>query len=297
MNKKIDIHVHVKLYKEEIEPGLSTIVPDEFRSIFEKLGIGKAVNLPSSLGEKNISRLPMNDQAHYISQKYPDMFYWFCNVNAKLADTSQEVDFTEYLAYYKGLGAKGVGEITVNIYFDEPLVDSLFSSCEKHNLPVIFHIGPMIGGGHYGLVDDLGLPRLERALAKFPNLKFLGHSQPFWAEISTGLAEEARNTYPKGKVHPGRLVELMKKYPNLCGDLSAYSGYNAMTRDPEFGYSFIEEFQDRLFYGTDINDPIHINKELAKLSAWLDDGYAQGKLSKIAYEKVCFGNALDLLEK
>ena len=30
------------------------------------------------------------------------------------------------------------------------------------------------------------------------------------------------------------------------------SGYNAMTRDPEFTYDFLEEFQDRIYYGTDI---------------------------------------------
>jgi predicted TIM-barrel fold metal-dependent hydrolase len=96
---------------------------------------------------------------------------------------------------------------------------------------------------------------------------------------------------------PGRIVELMRKYPNLCGDLSAGSAYNAMTRDPEFGYSFIEEFQDRLFYGTDVNDPSHISLDMVKLSFWLDEACDKGKISKAAYEKVCYGNALDLLEK
>ena len=31
--------------------------------------------------------------------------------------------------------------------------------------------------------DSLGLPGLEGALRKFPKLTFIGHSQPFWAEI------------------------------------------------------------------------------------------------------------------
>jgi len=44
----------------------------------------------------------------------------------------------------------------------------------------------------------------------------------------------------------------MRLYPNLHGDLSAGSGFNAITRDPEFGYRFMEEFQDRLYFGTDI---------------------------------------------
>ena len=44
----------------------------------------------------------------------------------------------------------------------------------------------------------------------------------------------------------------MRRYPNLHGDLSAGSGFNAISRDPEFGYRFLEEFQDRLYFGTDI---------------------------------------------
>jgi predicted TIM-barrel fold metal-dependent hydrolase len=44
----------------------------------------------------------------------------------------------------------------------------------------------------------------------------------------------------------------MKNYPNLHGDLSAKSGFNAISRDPEFGYRFMEEFSDRLYFGTDI---------------------------------------------
>ena len=33
-------------------------------------------------------------------------------------------------------------------------------------------------------------------------------------------------------------MELLRKYPNLYGDLSAGSGYNAITRDPAFGDAF-----------------------------------------------------------
>jgi hypothetical protein len=74
----------------------------------------------------------------------------------------------------------------------------------------------------------------------------------FWAEISDNVDEQSRNDYPSGPVEkPGRLPELLAKYPNLYGDISAYSGYNALTRDPEYGYRFMEEFQDQLLFGTD----------------------------------------------
>ena len=296
MQKKIDIHVHANLQgrARENRPGSTTITPEDFKSVFEKLGIGKAVNLPT-FNPEYPSQLRFNEEACRLVQKYPDMFYWFCNINPKLIENKPDIDFSDYISFFKKLGAKGVGEITANVYFDEPLIQNLFMNCEKYDMPVLFHIGPQIGGC-YGLVDDPGLPRLEKSLAKFPKLKFIGHSQPFWSEISSDLLVERRNYYPKGKVIPGRTVELLRKYPNLYGDMSAYSGYNAMSRDPEFAYSFIEEFQDRLFYGTDINDPEHIKMEMCKLSAWLDEAYSEGNISKIAYEKVCYGNALDLLE-
>ena len=131
-----------------------------------------------------------------------------------------------------------------------------------------------------------------------PNLRLLGHSQKFWAEISGDLTKEQRDGYPTGKVVPGgRLVELLRKYPNLCGDLSAGSGFNAVSRDPDFGYAFLEEFQDRMYYGTDICDPNNINSPMIRLASFLDEGVLSGKLSYEAYYKISRGNAEKLLNR
>ena len=102
----------------------------------------------------------------------------------------------------------------------------------------------------YGIIDELGLPRLEKMLKKHPKLKIFGHSQCFWSEIGEN-SEELRNTYPEGKVKNGRLPELLRKYENLYCDLSAGSGANALMRDREHAARFIEEFSDRLLYGCD----------------------------------------------
>ena len=129
-------------------------------------------------------------------------------------------------------------------------------------------------------------------MQKFPDLIFLGHSSPFWAEISGDLREEQRNTYPKGKVtNGGAVVRLMREYANLYGDLSAGSGYNALSRDPEFGYAFLTEFQDRLLFGTDICDP----RNETPLIDFLNDAVEQGHISREVYEKVGWQNAQKLL--
>ena len=82
----------------------------------------------------------------------------------------------------------------------------------------------------------------------------------------------------------------------MLGDLSAGSGLNAMTRDPAFAYEFIEEFQDRLFYGTDICQPS--NRKISMffgLRDFLNEALAEKHISKDAYEKITHLNAERLL--
>ena len=51
------------------------------------------------------------------------------------------------------------------------------------------------------------------------------------------------------------MPKLFRRYENLYGDLSAMSGYNALARDREYAVQFLNEFQDRLMFGTDICAP------------------------------------------
>ncbi|MBQ5594895.1 MAG: hypothetical protein IIU78_04220, partial [Alistipes sp.] len=39
-------------------------------------------------------------------------------------------DYSELLAFYKSIGAKGVGEVTSNVYIDSPDMNRIFSACE-----------------------------------------------------------------------------------------------------------------------------------------------------------------------
>ena len=290
--KKIDIHVHTAMEKGlPRDDGGDYTTPQELRRMYDKLGIEKGVQLTSIPCECAYHAMTNEDSMRMVAA-YPETYDWFCNIDPRWGKNSPDTDFSRFINYYKERGAKGVGELCVNLYMDDPLVDNLFYHCEKCGMPVTFHIGNK--GNDYGLVDTLGLPRLERALQKFPKLQFLGHSQKFWAEISGDCTEEVRAGYPKGPVTPGgRVVELMRAYPNLCGDLSAGSGENAITRDRDFGYAFLEEFQDRLYFGTDICDP----RNEMNLSFYLDDAVEKGYISQTCYNKICRENALALLNR
>lgn len=251
----IDVHVHTRRV-----PGLprrgkqAYATPAQLIERCDALGVEQAVLLPGTSPECAYQAQGMEEILD-ICREHPGRFIPFCNVDPRMLTNSPDAPLGELIAFYKQAGCKGVGEVTANLPFDNPLVENLFGHCQVQGMPLTFHMAPAVGG-HYGLYDEPGLPLLEGALKKFPELVFLGHSQPFWAEI--GPLEDAgqRNGYPAGRVcRPGRVVELMRRHGNLHGDLSANSGYNAVSRDEEFGCKFLEEFQDRLHFGTDICAP------------------------------------------
>lgn len=296
---KIDIHVHSTPEENFIcrsIGGGTYATPSQLRTIYDRIGVEKGVLLPSGVyGACNHDVISMRE-ARDMVRSYPETLgWWFCQIHPQMGKNLPDTDLSYFICQLKAHGARGIGEVTMNLHFDDPFMLNLFHHAELCDMPVLFHIGNM--GGDYGIVDELGLPRLEKVLGMFPKLKFLGHSQKFWAEISMDCTEEGRKGYPSGKVTPGRVVELMRKYPNLLGDLSAGSGANAVMRDPDFGYEFLEEFQNRLFYGTDICSPANIDNPMLKLSAFLDEAMLSGKISYAAYEKISRGNALNLLER
>jgi len=296
--KKIDIHVHSMPERFLLNPDGGYATPEEIRKIYDQFGIEAGVLLPEGAHPEYSYDTVSQREACAMVRQHPETFVgWFCNINPLMGQNAVDTDLSYYLEQFKAKGAKGIGEVTMNRPFDDPFVMNLFTHADNSRLPLTFHIGAP-GGHDYGLIDEIGLPRLEKVLQQFPRLQFLGHSQKFWAEIGGGLTEQERDGYPEGRVLPGgRVPELMRRYPNLCGDLSAGSGCNALMRDPEFAAEFLEEFQDRLYFGTDICNPTNIDDPMMRLSGFLDQLAEEGKISYAAYEKVSRKNALSLLGK
>ena len=292
--KRIDIHAHANPFPQFAPPypqGQRFVSPAEVVELYDELNIEHGVLLPLASAEGQYDTVSSEDCA-YAASMYPDRLWWFCMVDPRMGDHSPTADLSKYLMHYKNLGAKGVGELTSQMYVDHPMMDNLFYHCAQCDMPVTIHLAPQIGG-YYGIVDDLGLPRLEAALKKHKNLKILGHSQLFWAEISADATNENRTGYPKGKVvEPGRITTLMREYENLYCDLSAGSGLNAMKRDPEHAARFIEEFADRLLYGLDYT--MTCNKHIRELDAFYVDMTEKGYISYENYYKIVRGNALKL---
>ena len=139
--KKIDIHVHTAprkgLPRYCGSDGSDYCTPTELRSKYDAMGIEKGVILPSLNPECNF-RIITNEMAAQMAEDYPETFYWFCNIDPRYGTNSDEMDFTPFINHYKAMGAKGVGEICANLYFDDPRVLNLFKHCEVCGMPVIF---------------------------------------------------------------------------------------------------------------------------------------------------------------
>lgn len=284
--KKLDVHVHLGMGENAMN-----MFNAESRLEFDKFyGVDKCVLLPMVGNSPDMPKIPgmmTPEDARDICAKYPDHFAWFCNVTPDGTDATYET-----LKRYKEMGAKGVGEFGGLRRFDDPIMDHMFSCCEELGLPILFHMSP--NGLNYGVIDEAGLPLLEKALKAHPNLVFIGHSQPFWFEISeypADLTDEERNIYPSGKVVPGRVPYLLETYPNLYADLSADSGGNALIRDEEYAIEFLTKFQDKLMFGSDV-----VNTDfIYPLAFYLDSLLHQDKITDEVYIKVCRSNAEKLL--
>ncbi len=274
--EKFDIHLHI--LPEAGTVGRMTFEsPETMVPYLRTFGIERGVLMSTG----KIS----NAQNKRIADRYPGMFRWMCNVDA--SDDPEE--YFDILSRCKREGAVGVGELMLNSWIDSPNIQEIFRCAEELQLPVLFHMSPAAGIG-YGIADRPRLPLLESALKKYPTLIFIGHSQPFWIEISADAPDDAelRNQWGSGTVvPPGRIEILLDSYENLYCDLSANSGGMAILRDEKFGLRFLEKYQDRLLFGTDLTN----SKMVYPLSGWLDRKAAENRLSLTVYRKICRRNA------
>ena len=153
------------------------------------------------------------------------------------------------------------GELKLRMMLDNPDAIHIFRFCGEHSLPVVLHIDYELPAGPESPRPNWwyggGIESLARALSLCPETVFIGHAPGFWAHLS-GDNRYRTEAYPSGPVLPGgRLLALLDTYPNLYCDISAGSGHNALSRDPDFSRRFILAYQDRILYGRDYFDNRH----------------------------------------
>lgn len=291
----IDVHAHVYADpKITPRPDSTTFMSAKDQiAVMDRLGVDKAVILPLNNAECPAECQSIGEVLG-ICERYPGRFIPFCNVDPRMPrhpDRITVADFDHLLGQYRQLGCKGIGEVTARIRWDDHPMLCMLEAAEKLDLAITFHtITAEVNS--YGVIDDIGLPGLEKVARRFPTLKFFGHSPGFWSEISGGVTPETKNGYAADAVAPGGVLpRLMRECPNIHGDLSAGSGLNALQRDPEHAYRFIEEFPDRLMLGLDF---CSVNNDMQHI-AWLTEIRDAGHITQQACEQILWQNADRLL--
>jgi predicted TIM-barrel fold metal-dependent hydrolase len=294
---RLDIHAHVSAFNgvKSVSYDRNLLGVEEQIRLMDMQGIDKAVILPMGYAECPYESQSIGEIL-YICEQYPGRFIPFCNIDPRLPmrpDLVEAKHFVKQLSRYKELGCKGVGELFARLPWDHPLMLHLLEACETVGFPVLFHTITE-DCDSYGVIDGIGLPKLEYVLQRYPALKMIGHSAAFWSEISGGISGlNEKNGYPSAPVkHGGKIPQLLRKYPNLYCDLSAGSGINALRRDTKHAFEFIKEFQDRLMFGTDnysIDDPMpHAD--------WFDSVRVNGDITADVYDKIMCRNANGILD-
>jgi len=295
----IDFHTHIGDLRARLTDAREPVTFENMIARLDEEGIDQAVLLPIySAPEAIYPGFILNEGASIRDQivaaaRYSERIICFGNLDPRWAGNSRGGDYGAYLDWFIAHGCRGIGEVTANIPFDDLRTVNMFRQCGERGLCVVLH-GVGFEPGTYGLQDDPGAPRLERLLREAPRTNVVGHGPGFWAEIAAGLTPYDKMGYPTGPVaEEGALPRLLRAYPNLYCDMSAGSGFGALTRDPDYGPRFLDEFQDRVLFATDVcfADAEGRMPHLGHLR----DLLASGKLSRRAFDKITGENALKLL--
>jgi predicted TIM-barrel fold metal-dependent hydrolase len=237
----IDFHLHIGNMFRPHYPRLQPMSVHQLIDKMDREGIQMGVLLPLESPEGNWGYF-LTEEAAAARDLFPERLIAFCCADPRYPEATQLIDYA-----VNHLGCKGFGEHINGLAFDDPLNRRLYAKCDEYGLPLVLDMT-------VGLCwDTVGLPRLEACLKDYRNVTFVGHGPRFWAAISgDDTDDENAPLYPKGPVTPGGAVDrLLSEYDNLWVDLSAGSGYNAMTRDPEYTAGFVQRHWRKLLFGTD----------------------------------------------
>lgn len=269
----IDTHAHLGRLRQQ-DPGLTA---EGLLARMDAAGIDRAMVVSVESPEELDYFVPTRQIIQWCA-RYPDRLTPMCACDPRHRYPGQ-FDPYPVLAEYVAAGCRGFGENLCGLPIDDPLQRRVYAACARLGLPVLLHID------HYINRDGPGLPGLERLLRDFPEITFIGHAQYFWREISADFPPDT--AYPRGPVTlGGRLDHLLTQYHNLMADLSAGSGYNAISRDPDFGLAFLERHHRRLLFATDV---LAATQELP-----LVEHFRRLPLSPAAREAIAWRNAAGL---
>lgn len=224
----IDTHEHVEL----ISKADLLLKADEANSIKKTILLASPIETLTLNGHKSFTEYRENTEEIFrIAEKYPNRFLPFCTVNPL------DSDALEYLQSCFKRGGKGLKLYNGHSYYyaifgiplDSPRMEPIYAFAERNKIPVLYHIN----------ITNYG-KELERVLDAHPDMVV---SVPHFMVSSIEL---------------DKVTLLLDKYPNLYTDVSFGSpefmaaGFRRISKDPGKYSNFINEYKDRILFGTDM---------------------------------------------
>ncbi|HEY3855158.1 MAG TPA: amidohydrolase family protein [Verrucomicrobiae bacterium] len=253
----IDIHQHCN-YGGKRDAQWRQIGParsdEELIAHQQNMGVSQTILLPSgtpviraSTHEGRSNGLESTcagvDGCAALARRLPRQFYFASNEVPDLEGAPQIIE------KYLKAGAVCVAEQKFGVECDGPEMQIIYKLVAAYQVPILMHW--QFQSYNYGY------ERFYKMLEKHSRTIFVCHAQTAWAHIDKNYVDDTANLYPHGKVTPGGWTDrYLSDYPNFFADLSADSGYNALTRDREFTRVFFQRHQDKLMFGSDCSDKI-----------------------------------------
>ena len=205
----IDTHLHLGQLVLE-DPGLT---PGKLLRWMDRHGIEKGIVMAVEVPEELDFYLTTKELLK-LTRPHRDRLLPLCAVDPRHRYPGR---FNPYpiLEHYMDQGCVGYGENLCGLPVDDPMQQRVYEACDRLGLAIVMHID------HWINRDEPGLPGFERMLKTYRNVKWVGHAQYFWREISAEIGEGRALSGGAGDARraPGYIVsELLE---SVCRPLGA----------------------------------------------------------------------------
>jgi uncharacterized protein len=191
-----------------------------------------------------LTRGDVRERVKALQAAAPGRFTWFHSYDVAKPDAEQ------VLTQAVKDGAQGFGEMKFHVAADGPELRRIYALAADLRVPILVHFQEVDHFPDEGTWATGFAQTFASVLKAHPRTTFIGHADAFWANLSADYHNEA--AYPAGPIQRGGVTDRwLGDHPNLFGDISANSGNNGLSRDPEFTPGFLERHQDKLLFGSD----------------------------------------------
>jgi uncharacterized protein len=191
-----------------------------------------------------LTRGAVLEQVKALDAAAPRRFTWFNSYDVTKPDA--EPVLTQAVKD----GAQGFGEMKFHVAADGPELRRIYAVAADLHVPILIHFQEVDHFPNEGTWSTGYAKTFESILKAYPKTIFIGHADAFWANLSADYRNEA--AYPTGPIARGGVTDKwLGDYPNLFADLSANSGNNGLSRDPEFTAGFLTRHRNKLIFGSD----------------------------------------------